>query len=87
MENILPQDTLETGFRVKVNEAIDEIINDNPTINQDGDAIFPKHGGTEWVLDLSSHYYKKDEVVGILNPALTYATETTSGQVKKSFLK
>jgi hypothetical protein len=83
IENILPEDTLETGFRTKANNAFDEIINNDPFI-EDGVVKFPKHGGSEWTMDLSSLYYTKDQVLDQLSPYDQYATESLSGRVMRA---
>lgn len=83
IENILPEDTLETGFRTKANNAFDEIINNDPFI-EDGVVKFPKHGGSEWTMDLSTLYYTKDQVLDQLSPYDQYATESLSGRVMRA---
>jgi hypothetical protein len=83
IENILPEDTLETGFRTKANNAFDEIINDDPFIEA-GVVKFPKHGGSEWTMDLSSLYYTKDQVLDQIAPYDQYATESLAGRVLRA---
>lgn len=83
IENILPSDTLETGFRTKANNAFDEIINNDPFI-EGGLIKFPKHGGGYWTLDLGTDYFNKDEVIGQIQPLDLYATESVVGRVQRA---
>jgi hypothetical protein len=84
IENINADDTLESGFRVKTNSAIDALINSNPYVHSDGTIRFPKHGGGEWTLDLSSKYFTKSQVGTELSPTLGLATESIYGRVKRA---
>ena len=86
-EKILTTDTLDSGFRVKYNATVDTIINGDATIDVDGIINFPKVDGSFWSLDIRSKFPTTNDVSSLVNPAIRQATETITGQVRKSTLQ
>lgn len=86
-EKILVSDTLDSGFRVKYNATVDTLINGNATVDNDGIIYFPKVDGSNWSIDIRSKFLTSSEVSALVNPAIRQATETITGQVRKSTLQ
>ena len=86
-EKILTTDTLDSGFRVKYNATVDTIINGDATIDTEGIIKFPKVDGSFWTLDIRSKFPTTSDVSSLVNPAIRQATETITGQVRKSTLQ
>lgn len=93
VKQILPTDTLETGFRAKYNETVNEIITDY-TFSVDGFTLrLKKFGGGFIDINLQQYYYTKQQLntvlsgltgspyLGLWNTVSAQAGQYTSGIV------
>lgn len=82
IQKILGTDKLRSGFRVKYNETVDEIISDNGSVDSNGVLSFPTFGGGSRTANLADRFYTIAQINQILSGVLFGATTTTAGLVE-----
>jgi len=79
-QNILSTDKLQSGFRAKFNANVALLITDI-TDNGDGTLTVTLQGGTNFIVDLGTSFYTKDEVVSLISSVSTVAWGSITGDV------
>lgn len=83
VRQILPQDTLESGFRVKYNETVGEIIT-TASVTEDGKLILTKFGDGQIEVFLTDAFFTKQQVLEALDSGanVPHATEEEDGIIR-----